>query len=141
MARETERPDVIIESDGAAGVKWFLIGALAGAAVAMLYAPQSGERTRRDLSRRAKRIRRDVGDRFDEVRDEVAEKGRRIKASAEELADNVRHEVRDGRKALRKTASNARDELERRLDDARARRRAAVAADGVAEIDEDEAVV
>jgi gas vesicle protein len=141
MARETERPDVIIESDGGAGVKWFLIGALAGAAVAMLYAPQSGERTRRDLSRRAKRIRRDVEDRFDEVRDEVAEKGRRIKASAEELADNVRHEVRDGRKALRKTASNARDELERRLDDARARRRAAVAADGVAEIDEDEAVV
>lgn len=141
MARESERPDVIIESDGGAGVKWFLVGALIGAGVAMLYAPQSGERTRRDLGRKARRIRRDVEGRLEDVRDEVSERGRRLKASAEELADNVKHEVRDGRRAIRKTASNARDELERRLDDARARRRAAVAADGVAEIDEDEAAL
>jgi len=138
VAREHEGPDVIIESDGGAGVKWFLIGALVGAGVALLYAPQSGERTRREIARRAKRARRDVEDKFEEVRDEVTERGRKLKASAQELAENVREEVRDGRKAIRKTAASARDDLERRLDEARARRRATVAADGVADMDDDE---
>ncbi|HET9064697.1 MAG TPA: YtxH domain-containing protein [Gemmatimonadales bacterium] len=140
MSRSTEQPDVIIESDGGAGVKWFLIGALVGAGVAMLYAPQSGERTRRDIARRAKRIRRDVEGKLEEVRDEVVDRSRRLKDSAHDLAENVRGEVRDGRKAIRKTASNAREELERRLEDARSRRRTVMAADGVADLDDDEAV-
>jgi len=140
MSRSNEQPDVIIESDGGAGVKWFLIGALVGAGVAMLYAPQSGERTRRDLARRAKRIRRDVEGKLEEVRDEVVDRGRRLRDSAQDLAENVKGEVRDGRKAIRKTASNARDELERRLEDARSRRRTVMAADGVADLDDDEAV-
>ncbi|MEO8478816.1 MAG: YtxH domain-containing protein [Gemmatimonadota bacterium] len=141
MSRKTEQPDVIIESDGGAGVKWFLIGALLGAGVAMLYAPQSGERTRRDLAKRANRIRRDVEGKLEDVRDEVVDRGRRLKESAHDLAENVKGEVRDGRKAIKKTASNARDELERRLEDARSRRRTVMAADGVADIDDDEAAV
>lgn len=140
MARDSEKPDVIIESDGGAGVKWFLIGALVGAGVALLYAPQSGERTRRDISRRAKRIRRDVESKLDDVRDEVVERGRRLKESAHELADSVKDEVREGRRSIRRSASNARDELERRLEDARSRRRAVMAADGVADVDDDEAL-
>lgn len=141
MSRNNETPDVIIESDGGAGVKWFLIGAMIGAGVAMLYAPQSGERTRRDIARRAKRIRRDVEGKLEDVRDEVVDRSRRLKESARDLAENVKGEVRDGRKAIKKTASNARDELERRLEDARSRRRTVMAADGVADIDDDEAAV
>lgn len=140
MSRNSETPDVIIESDGGAGVKWFLIGALIGAGVAMLYAPQSGERTRRDIAKRATRLRRDVEGKLEDVRDEVVDRSRRLKESAHDLAENVKGEVRDGRKAIKKTASNARDELERRLEDARSRRRTVMAADGVADIDDDEAV-
>ena len=38
----------------------FLLGAAAGAAVALLYAPQSGEKTRRFLSEKAKEGRSQV---------------------------------------------------------------------------------
>jgi gas vesicle protein len=138
VAREHEGPDVIIESDGGAGVKWFLIGALVGAGVALLYAPQSGDRTRREIAKRAKRARRDVEEKFEEVRGEVTSRGRKLKESAQDLAETVRDEVRDGRKAIRKTAATARDDLERRLEEARARRRSVVGADGVADIDDDE---
>ena len=47
------------------------IGALVGAGVALLFAPQSGEETRRAVSRRAKHLAREARDRYDDVRDKV----------------------------------------------------------------------
>lgn len=140
MAREYDGPEVIIESDGgAAGVKWFLAGALIGAAVAILYAPQSGERTRREISRKAKRLREDMSERLEDVRDEVTDRSKQLKSAAHDLADNVKGEVRDGRRAIRKTASNAREELKHRIEDARTRRRSSAAEDS--ELGEDDEAV
>jgi gas vesicle protein len=131
-------PDVtVIETDSGATVKWFLLGALIGAGAGILLAPQSGERTRRDLARRAKRLRDDAEDRLEEFGDEIQSRGRKIKGAVEDWADDVKEEVRDGKRAIVRTADNARDELERRLADARARRRAAVA-EGVADDADDD---
>ena len=48
-----------------------VIGALIGAGVALLFAPQSGEDTRRLIRRKAKRLATDARDRFEDVKDRV----------------------------------------------------------------------
>jgi gas vesicle protein len=50
------------------------LGAALGASVALLTAPQSGKRTRKRLGRAAGDIRRNYGDRWDELAEDV--KGR-----------------------------------------------------------------
>lgn len=138
MGMRDERDITIVEGDGASGVKWFLAGAILGAGLGLLFAPQSGERTRRDIQKRARKLRAQAGERFEELAEGIEERGRRMKESVEEWADDVVDEVRDGKRRLERSAGNARDELERRLADARARRRSTVAADGVADDEDDD---
>jgi gas vesicle protein len=133
--RNSEHDVTYVEQDSGSTAKWFLFGALLGAGLGLLFAPQSGERTRRDISRRARKLRREAEERFDDVIDEVETRGRKVKAQVEEWVEDVGEEVREGRRTLERTANSARDELERRLADARARRRAAV---DVADEDDDD---
>lgn len=133
--RNTDHDVTYVEQESGSTAKWFLFGALLGAGLGLLFAPQSGERTRRDISRRAKKLRRDAEESFDDVIDEVETRGRKVKAQVEEWVEDVGDGVREGRRTLERTANSARDELERRLADARARRRAAI---DVPDEDEDE---
>lgn len=55
-----------------------LIGALIGAGVALLFAPHSGEETRRLIRRKAKRLAADARDRYDDVKDRVRAARRRV---------------------------------------------------------------
>jgi gas vesicle protein len=55
-----------------------IIGGLLGAGLALLFAPQSGEETRRLLRRRAKRIAHEAQDRYDEVKDRIRGARRRV---------------------------------------------------------------
>jgi gas vesicle protein len=48
--------------DGVKIAAAFLIGGAIGAAVALLYAPQSGEKTRNDIRRTARRVKREAAD-------------------------------------------------------------------------------
>jgi gas vesicle protein len=45
-----------------------ILGALVGAGLALLLAPQSGAETRRDLARRARRLTDEARDRYDEAK-------------------------------------------------------------------------
>ncbi len=137
MARYDENEVTVIETEGGSSARWFLFGALLGAGVALLLAPQSGERTRRDLAKRAKQLRREAEERWDDVVDGVEEKGREIKERVEDWADDVVDEVKEGKRAIERKTADARDELDRRLSAARARRRPAIAADGVADDEEE----
>lgn len=138
MRRRDEEEVMVIESDSGAGVKWFLVGALVGAGLGLLFAPDSGERTRRKIGREAKRLRREAEGRWDDLREDVVGKGRQLKSDVEEWTEGVKEEVREGRRTIARKADSARDDLERRLADARARRRAAVGADGVADEADDD---
>ncbi len=134
MARhDNDKEITVIETDSGATVKWFLMGALLGAGAALLLAPQSGERTRREIANRARSLRNDAEERWDGLKDEIETRGARIKERVSEWADDVREEVEEGKVALERKANSARDELEHRLANARLRRRSAVAADGVSE--------
>jgi len=82
------------ESRDWAGVGMFgagiLVGALLGAGVALLYAPQSGIETRLDVRRKARRLRAEAAGRWDDV------------------SGGLRKNVRRGTKRVRRAATRAR---------------------------------
>ena len=75
-------------SDGA-GAVWFLAGAAVGAAVALLFAPQSGEKTRKLLSRKA-----------EHGRDSILDRGREIYEKGHDIADEAAHLFERGKKIV-----------------------------------------
>jgi gas vesicle protein len=102
------------KSDGIGKNALLLLGGvLTGAAIAMLYAPQSGKRTRRDLSLFARRTdrktRRMIGDFSDAVSDMVdtlGEKATDILETGKDLAIDVRKDlmsaIEEGQEKLRR---------------------------------------
>lgn len=72
---------------------WFLAGAAVGAAVALLFAPQSGRETRQLIARRAGEGREALTEKSHEIADkgrELYDKGKKIADEAAELFDRGR---------------------------------------------------
>ncbi len=127
MARDRNGREVVVVERGDASMKWFLWGAAAGALLALLYAPSSGEQTRRSLQRRLRKLRALAEEKVDELVEQFGAGGREDDGDEDALEDGDVEPVNVG----------ARAELERRLAEARARRRAARADDSAGD-DEDE---
>jgi hypothetical protein len=134
--RRNPRPEVVyVERGGDSSAKWLFWGALLGAGLALLYAPRSGEETRRLLQRRLWKLRAMTEEKLDELTQQFGGH----KESPAELTDEDEDEG-DEAPLSRPPAARAaaaptpRQELERRLADARARRRAA----GVGDADVEE---
>lgn len=107
---------------GGPALPWFLFGLGLGAAMGILFAPQSGADTRRSLGKKVKKLRDLAEDRFDEVMDTGSRKVRKLRENLAEVADEMDD---DGDEEFEPRPSRAREELERRLAAARARRRPA----------------
>ena len=76
---------------------WFLIGAAMGASVALLYAPQSGDRTRRLIGRKladGREVLEEQGSELLEKSRELFEKGRKVADDAAELFEKGRSMVK-----------------------------------------------
>ena len=76
---------------------WFLVGAAVGASVALLYAPQSGDRTRRLIGRKladGREVLEDQGSELLEKSRELFEKGRKVADDAAELFEKGRSMVK-----------------------------------------------
>jgi len=87
-------------SDGKCGLDFvagFLIGALAGAAAALLFAPQSGEDTRVLIRDRGIELREQADSLGVEVRKRAEGLGAQAKEKAGELQTQVRRAVDEGR--------------------------------------------
>ena len=72
---------------------WFLTGALVGAAVALLYAPQSGRDTRRIIKRKTREGREAIvstGRDLAEKSRDLYEKGRRVADDAADMFERGR---------------------------------------------------
>lgn len=91
----------------------FLLGGLVGAAIALLYAPKSGKETRKDISKTARRIKKEtvhlVEDAVDSIHDfagEVKEKVNDVIERGKDLSDGAKKElIRNlelGQKAIEK---------------------------------------
>ncbi len=77
-----------MEENENSNVVWFVAGAAIGATLALLFAPTSGEDTRRYIRRKAERSRDVVEDRGRELADrgrDLFERGRKIADEAAEI--------------------------------------------------------
>ena len=127
--RNEGKKKVVVIHEGGSALKWLVVGAAVGGALALLFAPQSGEATRRDLSRRLRGLRRAAEARFNDIGDALTAKEQKLREMAENAFGGDADEDEDEEDAPRAggkergVAATPRQELERRLADARARRR------------------
>jgi gas vesicle protein len=113
---------VIVEQHESAGVGPFLLGLAIGAGVALLFAPKSGAVTRRDIRRRAHRVKRAAEQAVTDARETVVNTYEDAKRRVEEQIDGARQavdlkkrQVNRAFEAGRTAARDARDELEQRI--------------------------
>jgi len=83
-------------------VVWFLAGIAVGASVALLFAPATGEQTRRKIVKRTQQSRDTV---MESARD-MAERGKDMYERGRKLADDAAEMFERGRKIVESTASN-----------------------------------
>ena len=75
---------------------WFLAGSAIGAAIALLYAPQSGEETRRTLHKHARKGRRVLED----VSGDLADRGRDLYEKGRRMADDAAEMIERGKRII-----------------------------------------
>jgi hypothetical protein len=141
--RKEYRP-IIIERGGSSSLWWLLVGGALGAGLALMFAPQSGDRTRRVVGRKLGKLRDAADQAFEELRDALSPEERVHRSLADgrpeddEVAAPGTPTVVDDDAATREPSergrggggkASARHELEQRLAEARARRQRALTED------------
>jgi gas vesicle protein len=82
-----------MERNNTPGIVWFLCGALVGAAAALLTAPQTGSRTRKQIAEGAEQGKKSLlqsSQEFLEIGRDLYERGREIAESAAEIFERGR---------------------------------------------------
>ena len=74
MRDQDDAPYVVIERDSGGGLGSFVLGALVGAGLALLFAPKSGAETQEDLKEHARRCRGAAEERVREAQRQVEER-------------------------------------------------------------------
>lgn len=115
MSDRSEDSAVVIERRGSNGVALFLLGAAVGAGLALLFAPQSGEETRADIRRAARKARRKAREWAETGREAAEDLVRTGRDAVEDVADATRAAARDIKRTGRNAARDARQALEDRL--------------------------
>lgn len=123
---DADEPYVVIEKSEP-GIGTLLAGIAIGAGIALLFAPRSGEDTRRDLERRARKIGDQAQDFVSGVTESVGEKIQDARAGVETRIDSARNAVDLKRRQVtnavgagRAAAQQARVELEQRIAETKA---------------------
>ena len=86
------------------GLAAFLLGAVTGIALGVLFAPAKGETTRRKLKRWA-------NDTYEEQKDFVLEHADELKGKIKEQAEVAREKIAEGKEKLVKEFNKRKDEL------------------------------
>ena len=114
---------VYVERGGDTSAKWLFWGALLGAGVALLYAPSSGEETRRNLQRKLWKFRAMTEEKLDELTQQLGGAKDKLGGFMEDEEEDLDEDSEARGVYGRSPGASPREELERRLADARARRR------------------
>ena len=83
-------------------VVWFMAGIAVGASIALLYAPASGEETRRTIAKKTKQGREAISD----SGKEMLERGKEMYEKGRKMADDAAEMFERGRKIVEGTAAN-----------------------------------
>lgn len=130
--RDREREVVYVQRGGDVSAKWFLWGALAGAAVALFYAPATGEQTRRGVQRRLRKLRAMAEEKMDELTEQLGDRRQRVEEWLEDAEEVLEVDDEGFEDEDVEEVASPRAELEQRLARARSRRR------GVADASEEQ---
>lgn len=125
--RDDDREIVLVERGGGSRLGPLFFGLALGVGLGLLFAPRSGEETRRTLQRRWRRLRAAAEDGVEDFGERLHEGMDRLRSGAwldEEAEDADEEFAGDRPPAGRRAPGSAREELERRLTRSRARRRA-----------------
>lgn len=115
MRDDDDMPYIVVERrNGAFGA--FVVGALAGAAVALLFAPRSGRELREGIADGARRIRDTAEGKVRDVQTAVNDTLESVRRQVTERVDAAREAIDAGREAARES----RAEMERRIRETRA---------------------
>lgn len=124
MRDHNDVPYIVIEREGGGQIGSFVVGALLGAGLALLFAPKSGEETQAELREQAVKLR-------DAAEDRMREAQRNLEGRLDSAREGVQgrfDEVREAVEAGRSAAHDARDDLEQKLERSKAAYRAGVQA-------------
>jgi gas vesicle protein len=123
--RGRQRSEVVyVERGGDSSAKWLFWGTLLGAGLALLYAPSSGEETRRTLQRKLWKLRAMTEEKLDEITQQFGGAKDSLEGLMEDEDEETGEDIDGPAMYGRSPGASPREELERRLADARARRRA-----------------
>ena len=115
---------IVIERNSGGGVGSFLLGAMVGAGLALLFAPKTGEETQEELKEHARKLRVVAEERVREAQRHLED---RLDVAREGVSARY-EEVREAVNAGREAAMEARGDLEERLERSKSAYRAGVAA-------------
>ena len=125
---QSDQPVVVVERSDS-GLGGFLLGLAVGAGFALLFAPGTGEETRRQLKNTGRRLRAAASERAEDLQDAIGGGYERTRNRIEDGIDTARQTLDDKRDSARDAFSagkaavkSARSELERRLSESKAAR-------------------
>lgn len=122
MRDQDDVPYIVIDRGGGSQTGSFILGALVGAGLALLFAPKSGEETQAELKERALQLRDTAEDKFRAAQKQLEERLDVARAGVAGSLDTVKEAVSAGREA----AIEARGDLERKLEQSKAAYRAGI---------------
>lgn len=96
-----------------AGALMLVAGGLIGAGLALLFAPQSGRATRKDICRYARRARRRGEDIVDDFTDSISRMVDAVGEKASDILDRGADLAGDARKEVLKAMEHGHDKLEK----------------------------
>ena len=123
MRNNDDAPYIVIDRDSG-GMGSFLVGALVGAGLALLFAPQTGEETQEEIRERAKKLRSAAEERIKEAQQTLELRLEGLREELHARVDQIKEAVDSGRQA----AVEARGDLSEKLDRSKAAYRAGVEA-------------
>ena len=124
MRDRDDVPYIVIERESGGGVGSFLVGALMGAGLALLFAPKTGKETQEELKEKARQLRDATEERVREASRQLEERLDLAREGVNARVDRVRDAVESGRQA----AMDAREDLEGKLERSKAAYRAGIEA-------------
>ena len=95
------------------GALMLVAGGIIGAGVALLFAPQSGSRTRKDITRYAKRTKRKAEGVVDDFADTLSEMVETVADKADDILDKGKGLACDAKKELVKVIEEGQEMLEK----------------------------
>ena len=95
------------------GALMLVAGGIMGAGVALLFAPQSGKKTRQDIARYSRKAKRRAEDIVDDFTESVSELTEAVTEKASEILDKGKDVAQDAKRELLRAIEDGQHKLEK----------------------------